>query len=90
MCCAAFHLLFFSEWVRSCSRSGEVSQLSASENKFPLRVVVVFENWALHHFAHKVVHASYLTVLVVSVYICGYELLPVSPCVLKSSRNETE
>lgn len=52
MCCAAFHLLFFSEWVRSCSRSDEVSQLSALENKFPLCVVVVFENWALHHFAH--------------------------------------
>lgn len=50
MCCAAFHLLFFSEWVRSCSRSGEDSQLSASENTFPL--LVVFENWALHHFAH--------------------------------------
>lgn len=78
--------VFFSERVRSCSRSGEVSQLSASEKKCPLRVVEVFENWALHHFAHEVVHASQLTVLVVSVFICGYEHLPVSPCVLTSSR----
>lgn len=90
MCCASFPLLIFSEWVRSRSRFGEISQLSASEKKLPLHVVVHFENWALRNFEHYVVHASYLTVLVVSVYLCGYAHLPVSPCVLTSSRNETE